>query len=48
MGNVPSFVEISFRWYGFSDVLEGLRDDSASRSPWSHKRWLAGSSSSAI
>jgi hypothetical protein len=41
MGNVPSFVEISFRWYGFSDVLEGLRDDSASRSPWSHKAMVS-------
>ena len=37
MGNMMSFVEILFRWYGFSDVLEGLRDDTASRSPWSHK-----------
>jgi hypothetical protein len=37
MANMMSFVEILFRWYGFSDVLEGLRDDNASSSPWSHK-----------
>jgi len=37
MGNTTSLVEILFRWHGFSDVLEGLHDDSASRSPWSHK-----------
>jgi hypothetical protein len=37
MGNMMPFVEILFRWYGFSDVEEGLRDDNASRSPWSHK-----------
>ncbi|HXN01684.1 MAG TPA: hypothetical protein VN973_07340 [Candidatus Dormibacteraeota bacterium] len=41
MGNVLSFVEISFRWDGFSDVLEGLRDDNASRSPWTHKRTVS-------
>ena len=41
MGNVLSFVEISFGWYGFSDVLEGLRDDSASCSPWSHKAMVS-------
>jgi hypothetical protein len=37
MGNTMSAVEILFRWYGFSDVLEGLRDDRASRAPWPHK-----------
>ena len=37
MGNTTSLVEILFRWHGFSDVLEGLHDDTASRSPWSHK-----------
>ena len=37
MGNTMSLAEILFRWDGFSDVLEGLRDDTASRSPWSHK-----------
>ena len=37
MGKTTSFVEISFRWYGFSDVLEGLHDDTASHSPWSRK-----------
>ena len=37
MGSMMSFVEIVFRWNGFSDVLEGLRDDEASRSPWPHK-----------
>ena len=37
MGNATSLVEILFRWHGFSDVLEGLHDDTASRSPWSHK-----------
>jgi hypothetical protein len=37
MGNMMSFVEIEFRWYGFSDVQEGIRDDNASRSPWAHK-----------
>ena len=37
MGNMMSFVEILFRWNGFSDVLEGLRDDSAAISPWTHK-----------
>ena len=41
MGNGLSFVEISFRWDGFSDVLEGLRDDNASRSPWSHKAMVS-------
>jgi hypothetical protein len=41
MGNLMSFVEIEFRWYGFSDVLEGLRDDTASRSPWSHKAMVS-------
>ena len=41
MGNMMSFAEISFRWYGFSDVLEGLRDDSACRSPWPHKGTLS-------
>ena len=37
MGNMMPFVEILFRWHGFSDVLEGLRDDNASRAPWPHK-----------
>jgi hypothetical protein len=37
MGNMMSYVEILFRWNGFSDVLEGLRDDHASSAPWSHK-----------
>ena len=37
MGNTTSLVEILFRWHGFSDALEGLHDDTASRSPWSHK-----------
>lgn len=37
MGSVPSFVEILFRWNGFADVLEGLRDDRAAISPWTHK-----------
>jgi hypothetical protein len=37
MGNTTSLVEILFRWHGFSDVLEGLHDDTASRWPWSHK-----------
>jgi hypothetical protein len=40
MGNTMPFVEILFGWYGFSDVQEGLRDDNASRSPWSHKAML--------
>ena len=43
MGNTMPFKEILFGWYGFSDVQEGLRDDNASRSPWSHKAmvgWL--------
>ena len=37
MRNMVSFAEILFRWDGFSDVLEGLRDDNASRAPWPHK-----------
>ena len=37
MGNMMSAVELLFRWYGFSDVQEGLRDDNASRAPWAHK-----------
>jgi hypothetical protein len=37
MGYMMSFVENVFRWNGFLDVLEGLRDDNASGSPWSHK-----------
>jgi hypothetical protein len=37
MRNMLSFAEILFRWYGFSDVLDGLRDDNAGRSPWAHK-----------
>ena len=37
MGNMMSLVEILFRWNGFSDVLEGLRDDNASFSPCTHK-----------
>jgi len=37
MGNTMSAVELLFRWYGFSDVQEGRRDDSASRSPSPHK-----------
>jgi hypothetical protein len=41
MRNMMSFAEILFRWYGFSDVLEGLRDDNASRSPWSHKAMVS-------
>ncbi|MEA2634788.1 MAG: hypothetical protein QOH92_1555 [Chloroflexota bacterium] len=41
MDNMISFVEIEFRWYGFSDVQEGLRDDNASRLPWSHKAMVS-------
>jgi hypothetical protein len=41
VGTVTSFVEILFGWYGFSDVLEGLRDDTASRSPWPHKAMVS-------
>jgi len=37
MRNMMSAVELLFRWYGFSDVQEGLRDDNASRAPWPHK-----------
>ena len=41
MGKTMSAVEILFRWYGFSEVQEGLRDDNASRSPWPHKRLVS-------
>jgi hypothetical protein len=41
MGNTTSLVEILFRWSGFSDVLEGLHDDTASRAPWSHKSTIS-------